>query len=72
MMDLTYLFLNLNNMAHIFIAVSQKMARQNDVNGKGAAMTSLKLICENKNEEACHCYYFVLWHELPRFMLPAE
>jgi len=47
-MDLTYLFLNLNNMAHVFIAVSQKMAGQDDVNGKGAAMTSLKRMCENK------------------------
>jgi len=50
MTDLTYLFLNLNNMAHAFIAVSQKMAGQADVNGKGAAKTSLKLICENKQQ----------------------
>lgn len=51
MMDLTYFF-NLNNMAHIFITATailcQKMVGQDDVNGKGAAVTSLKLICENK------------------------
>lgn len=52
-------------------SVPQKMAVQDDVNGKGAAMTSLKLICENKQRGGVWLIYVVLWHELPRFMLPA-